>query len=270
MVDKELKDWCETCNIEPPAMKFNCPECEHNPDKEQIIIDGIECKNYNNGTCQEGYRSCSVANIISCDPQNIRCDFYIDRIEEQLARKTQIVKQQQKTLDEIIGCVSIWEGFTEEESKLAKDSSIADLIVLLRKKTQECGQIQEECKELKLENQELYTILSDLKEARKLKDEYVQKCEKLKSQVDEDYNYYTTELKTLRDIISNKEKRNAALFLTCGHYRTAMEEIEKVINNIFSSCLGHKTKGCTPVHNVCEELTKMLNIIRKAKEYKSD
>ena len=34
-----------------------------------------------------------------------------------------------------------------------------------------------------------------------------QECEKLKSQVDEDYNYYTTELKTLRDIISNKEKR---------------------------------------------------------------
>lgn len=54
-----------------------------------------------------------------------------------------------------------------------------------------------------------------------------QECEKLKSQVDEDYNYYTTELKTLRDIISNKEKRNAALFLTSGRYRKALEEIEK-------------------------------------------
>ena len=70
---------------------------------------------------------------------------------KQLARKTQIVEQQQKTLDELIGCVSIWEGFTEEESKLAKDSSIADLIMLLRKKTQECEQKQKIIEELKKE-----------------------------------------------------------------------------------------------------------------------
>ena len=55
-----------------------------------------------------------------------------------------------------------------------------------------------------------------------------QECEKLKSQMDEDYNYYTTELKTLRDIISNKEKRNAALFLTSGRYRKALKEIEDI------------------------------------------
>ena len=54
-----------------------------------------------------------------------------------------------------------------------------------------------------------------------------QECEELKSQVDEDYNYYTTELKTLRDIISNKEKRNAALSLTSDHYRKALEEKEQ-------------------------------------------
>ena len=239
--------------------------------KEQIMIDDVDVskcsrfvprymEDYDIDTlnyCGYHYKPCEKVDIKHC---------YF----KQLARKTQIVEQQQKTIDELIGCVSIWEGFTEEESKLAKDSSIADLIMLLRKKTQECEQIKEECKELKLENKELYTILSDLKEVRKLKDEYAHKCEKLKSQVDEDYNYYTTELKTLRDIISNKEKRNATLFLTCGYYRKAMEEIEKVINNIFSSCLGHKTKGCTPVHNVCEELTKMLNIISEAKEYKSD
>lgn len=53
-----------------------------------------------------------------------------------------------------------------------------------------------------------------------------QECEKLKSQVDEDYNYYTTELKTLRDIISNKEKRNAALFLTSGRYLKTLEPFE--------------------------------------------
>ena len=46
--------------------------------------------------------------------------------------------------------------------------------------------------------------------------------------MDEDYNYYTTELKTLRDIISNKEKRNAALFLMSNRYRKALEEIISV------------------------------------------
>lgn len=32
-----LKDYCKNCDVEPPAMRFKCPECEHNPDKEQII-----------------------------------------------------------------------------------------------------------------------------------------------------------------------------------------------------------------------------------------
>lgn len=59
MADKELKDWCKTCDVEPPAMKFKCPECEHNPDKEQIIIHGCNvsnCKYYmeNNGVEHQG------------------------------------------------------------------------------------------------------------------------------------------------------------------------------------------------------------------------
>lgn len=62
MADKEIKDYCKNCDVEPPAMKFKCPECEHNPNnennftkdinaphKEQIIIDGVnvsECRYY--------------------------------------------------------------------------------------------------------------------------------------------------------------------------------------------------------------------------------
>ena len=99
MTDKDIKDYCKSCDVEPPAMKFKCPVCKHNPDKEQIVIDGIACKNYNNGTCQEGYCSGSVANIISCDPRNIRCDFYIDRIEEQLARKTQECEEHRRNAE---------------------------------------------------------------------------------------------------------------------------------------------------------------------------
>ena len=41
MTDKELKDWCKTCSLEPPAMKFKCPECEHNPDNKNNFAKDI-------------------------------------------------------------------------------------------------------------------------------------------------------------------------------------------------------------------------------------
>lgn len=43
MTDKDIKDYCKNCDVEPPAMRFKCPECEHNPDKEQIIKHKV-CK----------------------------------------------------------------------------------------------------------------------------------------------------------------------------------------------------------------------------------
>ena len=55
MTDKDIKDYCKNCDVEPPAMRFKCPECEHNPNnennfakdinaphKEQIIINGVD------------------------------------------------------------------------------------------------------------------------------------------------------------------------------------------------------------------------------------
>lgn len=39
MTDKDIKDYCKNCDVEPPAMKFKCPECEHNPDKEIFAKD---------------------------------------------------------------------------------------------------------------------------------------------------------------------------------------------------------------------------------------
>ena len=84
-----------------------------------------------------------------------------------------------------------------------------------------------------------------------------QECEKLKSQMDEDYNYYTTELKTLRDIISNKEKRNAALFLTSGRYRKALDEIEDYCDKQIS------LTGDLPFKTTESDI---LDIINKVKE----
>ena len=48
-------------------------------------------------------------------------------------------------------------------------------------------------------------------------------------------------------------------------YRKALEEIEKVINNILNSCLGRNTVSCRPAHNVCGDLINILDIINKAK-----
>ena len=141
------------------------------------IIDETKCEDYNNGYCKGDYYSSSVATTVSCDPKNMRCDFYVNKLEERLAHK-------------------------------------------------------------------------------------MQEYEKLKSQVDEDYNYYTTELKTLRDIISNKEKRNAALFLTSGRYRKALEEIEKQCK-----CYGRSKYTREFDREYGGELdTNILDIIDKLKE----
>ena len=68
MTEKDIKDYCKNCSVEPPAMKFKCPECEHNPDKEkfakdikvphkeQIIIDGcnvLKCRYYQYKTLKD-------------------------------------------------------------------------------------------------------------------------------------------------------------------------------------------------------------------------
>lgn len=83
-----------------------------------------------------------------------------------------------------------------------------------------------------------------------------QECEKLKNQMNEDYNYYATELKTLRDIISNKEKRNAALHLTSSHYRKALEEIRKII--------ASQDVNTRPKLYDFEQDCKILDVISKA------
>ena len=68
-----------------------------------------------------------------------------------------------------------------------------------------------------------------------------------------------------------EELKDARFNLNCeiyslNRYRKALEEIEKVINNILNSCLGRNTVSCRPAHNVCGDLIKILDIINKAKD----
>lgn len=94
MADKDVKDYCKTCSVEPPAMRFKCPECEHNPDKEQIIIDGVDVSgcvsfdklNGQNICCYEDTREDKIPFANFC-VENKDCYF------KQLARKTQECKE---------------------------------------------------------------------------------------------------------------------------------------------------------------------------------
>lgn len=102
MTDKDIKDYCKNCNVEPPAMRFKCPECEHNSDKEQIIIDGVdvsECLFYQANFeedydvrikhfCSNWHNSCESIN-------NSNCYF------KQLARKTQECEELKEKYEEI-------------------------------------------------------------------------------------------------------------------------------------------------------------------------
>lgn len=82
-------------------------------------------------------------------------------------------------------------------------------------------------------------------------DELKQECEKLKSQIDADYEDYSQELKTLRNIIENKEKRNARLFVISNNYRKALEEIKQYCKE---QDLKYNTTAC-----------EILNLVSKAK-----
>lgn len=48
MADKGIKDYCKNCDVEPPAMRFKCPECEHNLDREHVFKRKLIVSNKDN------------------------------------------------------------------------------------------------------------------------------------------------------------------------------------------------------------------------------
>lgn len=153
MTDKDIKDYCKNCDVEPPAMRFKCPECEHNPNnennfakdinaphKEQIIINGVdvsECLFYQSNFeedydvkikhfCSNWHNSCESAN-------NSNCYF------KQLARKTQ---ECVKLNCEIIDMNSIIEDAAINLGN--KDFTLYDLPFEIKKLRQECKALKSE------------------------------------------------------------------------------------------------------------------------------
>ena len=101
-----------------------------------------------------------------------------------------------------------------------------------------------------------------------------QECEELKSQIDADYEDYSQELKTLRNIIENKEKRNARLFVISNNYRKALEEIEEIVNkktetSICSECAYNHLPECKD-NCMQDALENILDIINKTKDGKNE
>lgn len=114
-------------------------------DKEQIIIDGVNVKRCEFAEESATTPKCRINDYIHCD--GYTCYY------KQLQRKTaeceelqKLCQNQAKTINDLTGCVGLWEEFSEEESELAKNSSIADLVVLLRQKTAECEALKEKYK----------------------------------------------------------------------------------------------------------------------------
>ena len=156
-----------------------------------------------------------------------------------------IIEQQQKTLDELVGDVSTWEDFTEEESELAKDSSIADLIMLLREKDERIIELTKEALSLKQECEELKKQISYLTEYRK-KNQTCQEC------YEDGYNVGVGENKEL------------------ARYRKALEEIEGFVLKVDGAdeC-SYGDFNCSNCDDDCTCPTKVkrliLDIINKAK-----
>lgn len=197
MADKDVKDYCKTCSVEPPAMRFKCPECEHNPDKEQIIIDGVD-----------------VSGCVSFDKlngQNICC--YEDTREDKIP----------------------FANFCVEN----KDCYFKQLA----RKTQEYEQLQEKYEALKLENQEGYEIVAELK----------QECEELKKKL----RKFELENTTLQ----NRYQQVAGATTEAAHYLKALEEIEENIKSYCKDmCMAETKETCEICHN-----TNILAIIDMVK-----
>lgn len=111
----------------------------------------------------------------------------------------------------------------------------------LARKTQECEQKEEKYEALKLENEEGYEIVAELK----------QECEELKKQ-----------LKTSEKWRINAESLNEKLDIKNIRYREALEEIEKATKINCEEICGRKFEDCNDF--LCPSKN-IIDIINKAK-----
>lgn len=88
MIDKQIQDPCNKCDVEPPALKFKCPTCEHNKENKQILIDGVDvsgCTKYEHEIirCNTSLKNMCFYGGRCTDKRNADCYY------KQLKRKEQ-------------------------------------------------------------------------------------------------------------------------------------------------------------------------------------
>lgn len=248
------------------------------PHKKQIIIDDIdvsECEHItykdsfnpmcgNTGICCYGRKNCYFKQLAhktqECEEYKKRAGCFKD-VNKQLGYKYLTIKQECESLKQEI------EILQNNFDTATRDCN--DEIEIFE---QECEELKEEYTELKLENKELYRILADLKEDRKLKDKYKQECEELKKDL-QDYESWFDEYKILFTYDGRTPVTNDELY-TCleelvkkgndetNRYRKALEEIEEYQKRNCEVCYRANTDKC---NEGCQVFT-ILDIINKTKE----
>ena len=165
MTDKENQTPCDTCKVEPPALKFKCPTCEHNPDKEQVIIDGVnvsECLLYMNKFCIRTKCKC-----------NAICDYASYVLRRQLKSKEQECEKLNKWIPIV---TRLEEHFgSQEEAKGICYKTYTE-------------QVFAQLDQLKAENQGFKILHESDKALLKIQKET---CEKLKREIENLKEYYT-------------------------------------------------------------------------------
>lgn len=265
MTDKDIKDYCKNCDVEPPAMKFKCPECEHNPDKEnfakdinvprkeQIMIDGVDVRN-----CKG--IDLSLSPLVKCKSLKFKtsdggiagiwCSDHTNCCFKQLARKTQECEQKDKELKE-----------------LKRQYKLSCLDCEYKNTKADVERYRKECNFWK-HQAELGSETTD-RLAKQL-EEKEQECEELKDKLAVTQFNLEQKCKVLKDVGVVQDKNGGYQVMGINRYRKALEKIEEYTREQFcENCDDYNT---TEYNSHCEycEYYEYFDIINKAKgeEYK--
>ena len=233
MTDKDIKDYCKNCDVEPPAMRFKCPECEYNPDKkpidkmielsedlglyeEEIIIDGVNvggCKYLNTFSDCDGYHYyCDLAD----DIKNEYCEYYKDCYYKQLKRKTQEYEELKDKMANVTYAATGGRLSYSNYTLDAIEQAFNDQLEILSDR-----KVEEETKEL---NQKLYLAQNEIRS----KTEYIQEQRDIIKKLEQECEELKKELNSSEKWRINAESLNEKLELRNTCYRKALEEIEEI------------------------------------------
>lgn len=235
------------CEFLFPHNKYNGCRCMNDPIEDVSNVSSMTCEGNQNCYYKQLKRKEELLrqagnHIKDLDLMVHSGEERENELEQQLQRKAQECKQKDKTIAGLVGCVSLWEEFSDEESRLAKSSSIADLVVLLREARSSLENKTAECEGyFKQRNNILEECVRYQEEIGKLQ----------KSQFCVAYE---------KDCHKVCKQQNCAI-KNSYRYKQALDEIEEIANE---PCIADTQEDCKSCDGNCEHKD-ILGIIRKAK-----